>query len=182
MRIIGPPVRATNGIGGGRGRRSWCEEQDGRGALVPEVLCGRRRSSQRGARLSRLSDARTRAAAVRSRSAPAVACHESGLLRPSGGASRCTHADMRDGPLPRVPNHDVVAVRVANLEEKARLLAAEPAAFFTEPHYNGFPAILVRLDAISVADLKRLIAAAWQCRAPVDLTQRTGRPRRAPRP
>jgi len=83
---------------------------------------------------------------------------------------------------PRVPNHDVVAVRVADLEGKARLLAAEPAAFFTEPHYNGFPAILVRLDAVSVADLKRLIAAAWQCRAPVDLKQRTGRPRRAPRP
>ena len=83
---------------------------------------------------------------------------------------------------PRVPNHDVVAVRVADLEEKARLLAAEPAAFFTEPHYNGFPAILVRLDAVSVADLKRLIAAACQCRAPVDLKQRTGGPRRAPRP
>src|SRR5438067_1968564 len=79
-------------------------------------------------------------------------------------------------------HRDVVAVRVANLEEKARLLAAEPAAFFTEPHYNGFPAILVRLDAVSVADLKGLIAAAWQCRAPVDLKQRTGRPRRTPRP
>jgi len=67
---------------------------------------------------------------------------------------------------PRVANFDVIAVRVADLDERARLLAARPAAYFTEPHYEGFPAVLVRLEAVSAADLKALIKKAWQCRAP----------------
>jgi hypothetical protein len=64
---------------------------------------------------------------------------------------------------PRVPNAGVLAVRVANLGQKDLLLSAEPAKFFTEPHYNGFPAVLVRLDAVSVDDLEILIADAWRC-------------------
>src|ERR1035438_2827361 len=39
---------------------------------------------------------------------------------------------------PRVPNPEVLAVRVASLAEKEELLAADPEKFFTEPHYNGF--------------------------------------------
>jgi hypothetical protein len=80
---------------------------------------------------------------------------------------------------PRVPNPGVIAVRVANLGQKDVLLSAEPAKFFTEPHYNGFPAVLVRLDAVSVADLKVLIAEAWRCQAPPALKQsNTAAPRR----
>lgn len=66
---------------------------------------------------------------------------------------------------PRVPNPGVIAVRVANLAQKDLILSADPAKFFTEPHYDGFPAVLVRLDAVSVADLKVLIAEAWRCQA-----------------
>ena len=66
----------------------------------------------------------------------------------------------------RVPNPGVLAVRVANLGQKSALLSADPAKFFTEPHYNGFPAVLVRLDAVTVADLKVLLAEAWRCQAP----------------
>jgi hypothetical protein len=73
---------------------------------------------------------------------------------------------------PRVPNHGVLAVRVADLAEKDRLLAADPAKFFTEPHYAGFPAVLVRLDAVTVRDLRPLISAAWRCQAPADLAPR----------
>jgi len=47
-----------------------------------------------------------------------------------------------------VPNPEVLAVRVASLAEKDELIAADPEKFFTEPHYNGFPAVLVRLPAI----------------------------------
>jgi hypothetical protein len=72
---------------------------------------------------------------------------------------------------PRVPNFDVIAVRVANLGERERLLTANPAKFFTEPHYEGFPAVLVRLNAVSIADLETLITEAWRCQAPVDLTR-----------
>ena len=71
---------------------------------------------------------------------------------------------------PRVPNPGVIAVRVANLGQKGALLSADPAKFFTEPHYDGFPAVLVRLNAVTIADLKVLIAEAWRCQAPADLT------------
>ena len=65
-----------------------------------------------------------------------------------------------DPDKPRVPHPDVLAVRVASLGEKAELLAADPEKFFTEPHYNGFPAVLVRLPAIDVGELAELIAGA----------------------
>ena len=68
----------------------------------------------------------------------------------------------------RVPNHEVLAVRVADLEEKELLLASDPAGetFFTEPHYNGFPAVLVRLAAIDPGELGELLVEAWYCMAP----------------
>ncbi|WP_236646343.1 MmcQ/YjbR family DNA-binding protein [Gemmatirosa kalamazoonensis] len=70
---------------------------------------------------------------------------------------------------PRVPNDGVVAVRVPNLAQRDLMIAAEPEKFFTEPHYAGFPAVLVRLDAVTVADLETLIPAAWRTQAPADL-------------
>lgn len=33
-----------------------------------------------------------------------------------------------------------------------------------EPHYNGFPAVLVRLPAIDTGELEELIIDAWSCR------------------
>ena len=63
---------------------------------------------------------------------------------------------------PRAPNEKVLAVRVANLQEKETLLSADPAKFFTEPHYNGFPAVLVRLEAIDAAELAEVITDAWR--------------------
>jgi hypothetical protein len=75
---------------------------------------------------------------------------------------------------PRVPNPGVIVVRVANLGQKSALLSADRAKFFTEPHYDGFPGVLVRLDAVTVADLKVLLAEAWRCQAPADLAQRAG--------
>ena len=69
----------------------------------------------------------------------------------------------------RVPNSDVVAIRVANEAEKQALLAEDGDRFFTEPHYNGFPAILVRLAAIAPDELEELIIDAWRCMAPKKL-------------
>ena len=66
----------------------------------------------------------------------------------------------------RVPNPDVLAVRVANLVEKDALLEVDPTRFFTEPHYNGFPAVLVRLPVIEEDELEDLIIDAWRCQAP----------------
>jgi hypothetical protein len=67
---------------------------------------------------------------------------------------------------PRVPNPAVIAVRVASSLEKEALLAADQDKFFTEPHYNGFPAVLVRLAAIDAGELAELITDAWRCQAP----------------
>lgn len=77
---------------------------------------------------------------------------------------------------PRIPNPGVIAVRVPNLAQKDLIIASDPAKFFTEPHYNGFPAVLVRLKAVTVADLKVLIPEAWRCLAPKELVAATESP------
>jgi hypothetical protein len=66
----------------------------------------------------------------------------------------------------RIPNPEVLAVRVANLDEKDALLALDREKLFTEPHYNGFPAVLVRLPLVHAGHLKELITDAWRCVAP----------------
>ena len=48
------------------------------------------------------------------------------------------------------------------------LLASDPERLFDEPHYYGFPAILVRLDAIEPDELEPYIVEAWRCKAPKD--------------
>ena len=83
---------------------------------------------------------------------------------------------------PRVPRPDVLAVRVADLDVKEMLLAADPETFFTEPHYNGFPAVLVRLPAIDVERLAALITEAWRCQAPRALAEGFDQGRNSHRP
>lgn len=72
---------------------------------------------------------------------------------------------------PRVPRSDVVAIRVIDAFDKEALLASAPDKFFTEPHYNGFPAILVRLPRIALDELEELIVDAWRCQAPRTLVE-----------
>ncbi len=62
---------------------------------------------------------------------------------------------------PRVPRLDVLAVRVGHEGIKQALLESDPEVFFTEPHYNGFPAVLVRLDRIEPEALAPLLEGAW---------------------
>lgn len=56
-----------------------------------------------------------------------------------------------------MPNPEVIAIRVRNNLEKEMLIEAQPSKFFTEPHYNGFPAILVRLAAVDAEELEALL-------------------------
>jgi hypothetical protein len=67
---------------------------------------------------------------------------------------------------PRRPSPDAIAVRVANENEKQSLLALDTNVFFTEPHYDGYPAVLVRLPAIGLDLLEDLLTDAWRVRAP----------------
>ncbi|MGD9796595.1 MAG: MmcQ/YjbR family DNA-binding protein [Acidimicrobiia bacterium] len=75
---------------------------------------------------------------------------------------------------PRVPNPGVLAVRVANQAEKELLLAVDERIYFTEPHYNGFPAVLVRLAAVEVDELAELLTDGWRCQAPAALVAESG--------
>jgi hypothetical protein len=68
-----------------------------------------------------------------------------------------------DPKKPRVPNPGVLAVRVANLGEKDMMINADPEKFFTEPHYNGYPAVLVRLKKVKVSELRPLLVEAHRC-------------------
>ncbi|HEX3622557.1 MAG TPA: MmcQ/YjbR family DNA-binding protein [Acidimicrobiales bacterium] len=72
---------------------------------------------------------------------------------------------------PRIPRDDVLAVRVAGEAAKQLLLAADEHKFFTEPHYNGFPAVLVRLAAVEPDELEELLTDAWRTQAPRKLVK-----------
>jgi hypothetical protein len=75
---------------------------------------------------------------------------------------------------PRVPSSEVIAVRVAHELEKETLIDMDPDVFFTEPHYDGYPAILVRLARIDLGMLERVLADAWRIQAPKRLLRDLG--------
>ena len=64
------------------------------------------------------------------------------------------------------PDGPILGVRVADLGVKEALLADDPDVYFTTPHFDGYPAILVRLDRIGVPDLEELVVEAWLVQAP----------------
>ena len=59
-----------------------------------------------------------------------------------------------------------LVVFVSDTGEKEALLASDPEKFFTTPHYDGYPIVLVNLPAVDVDELTELIADAWRVRAP----------------
>jgi hypothetical protein len=73
---------------------------------------------------------------------------------------------VRDRLFARLREEDVLVVWVADLGEKEMLLSSQPATFFTIPHYDGHPSVLVRLSAVDLAELRELLTDAWRARAP----------------
>jgi hypothetical protein len=69
------------------------------------------------------------------------------------------------------PEGPILGARVEHLVAKEALLADDPDVFFTTPHFDGFPAVLVRLDRISPDDLEEVIVEAWLARAPKRLAR-----------
>lgn len=63
----------------------------------------------------------------------------------------------------RVARYDQLLFRVADADDKTALLEGEPDIFFTTDHYNGYNAIIVRLDVIDEARLQELVQMAWEC-------------------
>jgi hypothetical protein len=66
----------------------------------------------------------------------------------------------------RVSSREVIAVRVAGEMDKQVLLDLDPGVFFTEAHYDGYPAVLVRLPVIDPHLLREILTRAWRSRAP----------------
>jgi hypothetical protein len=60
----------------------------------------------------------------------------------------------------------ILGARVEHLGAKEALLAGDPDVFFTTPHFDGYPALLVRLDRIDVETLGEVIVEAWLACAP----------------
>lgn len=67
------------------------------------------------------------------------------------------------------PDGPILGVRTEHLMAKEAMLADDPEVFFTTPHFDGYPAVLVRLDRISPEDLTEVIVEAWLARAPAKL-------------
>jgi hypothetical protein len=72
---------------------------------------------------------------------------------------------------PAAPDGPILGARVADEGVKAALLADSPDAYFTTPHFDGYPAILVRLDNITIDELEELITEAWLLKAPKRLAK-----------
>lgn len=69
------------------------------------------------------------------------------------------------------PAGDILGVRVADEGIKFALVADEPEVYFTTPHFDGYPAVLVKLAEIGITDLEDLITEAWLTQAPKKLVQ-----------
>src|SRR2546423_5484406 len=66
----------------------------------------------------------------------------------------------------QAPRGPILGARVEHLGAKEALLANDEGVFFTTPHFDGYPAVLVRLDRIAAEDLDEVIVEAWLARAP----------------
>jgi hypothetical protein len=67
---------------------------------------------------------------------------------------------------------DALVLRVSDMGEREALLQGTPEAFFSTPHYDGHPFVLVRLEAVDAAELAELIEEAWRVRAPRSVVAR----------
>jgi hypothetical protein len=85
-------------------------------------------------------------------------------------------ADIRrfgDAPVPKGP---ILAVVVEDLGEKEAVLAAQPTAFFSIPHFDGYAAVLIRLEKVTKRALRDALQDGWlACAPPALIDEFTGR-------
>jgi hypothetical protein len=80
-------------------------------------------------------------------------------------------ADIRRFGDETPPEGPILAVRVEDLGEKDAVLAANPTAFFTIPHFDGYSAVLIQLDLVADQPLREAITDGWLARAPPALAR-----------
>jgi hypothetical protein len=78
-------------------------------------------------------------------------------------------ADVRRFGDATPPEGPILAVRVEDLSEKEAVLAAQPKAFFTIPHFDGYSAVLIQLEAVTRRALREAIVDGWLACAPREL-------------
>lgn len=61
---------------------------------------------------------------------------------------------------------DVLVLRVVDMGEREALMHDRPDVFFSTPHYDGYPYVLVRLDVVDSRELAELVEEIWRSRAP----------------
>jgi hypothetical protein len=64
------------------------------------------------------------------------------------------------------PDGPILGARVEHVGAKEALIADDPSVYFTTPHFDGYAAVLVRLDEIALDELTEVIVEAWLCQAP----------------
>jgi hypothetical protein len=69
------------------------------------------------------------------------------------------------------PSGPILGARVEHLGAKEALIADDPTVFFTTPHFDGYPAVLARLEQIRLDVLEEVIVEAWFARAPKRLAR-----------
>jgi hypothetical protein len=69
------------------------------------------------------------------------------------------------------PDGPILGARVEHLGAKEALIADEPDVYFTTPHFEGYPAVLIQLERIRVDELEELTVEAWLARAPKRLAR-----------
>ena len=84
------------------------------------------------------------------------------LVKPAGKAKAKGFCRLRSDP-------DALVIRVADLDDREALLQGDPDVYFTTPHYERSPHVLVRLDIIDHDELAGLIEDAWRLTAPPSL-------------
>jgi hypothetical protein len=76
------------------------------------------------------------------------------------------------------PDEPILAVRVLDLNDKEAVLAANHRGFFTIPHFDGYPAVLIELGSVGKRALREAIVDGWLACAPPPLAERfLARPR-----
>jgi hypothetical protein len=98
-------------------------------------------------------------------------------------------ADIKRFGTETPPDGPILAVSVADLAEKEGVLASQPKAFFTIPHFDGYPAVLVQLRTVTKRALKDALVDGWLAAAPKKILDahyadvaRIGNLRRTPPP
>ncbi len=81
-------------------------------------------------------------------------------------------ADVKRFGETKPPTGAILAVRVEDLDDKKAVLAANPSAFFTIPHFDGYAAVLIQLRKLHKSALREAIVDGWLATAPSRLSRR----------